>query len=117
MRSGVALEGQFQARSFFGRTCASRISAAYSGASRFAPRASMRASPPWQSVQPRITAGFWCMVWRSVAVWQLMQPADFASACATVCVAGAGGNAAMAAFIATADSTMRIGRIRRSRPD
>src|SRR5215472_3707889 len=31
------------------------------------------------------------MVWRSVAVWQLTQPADFASASATLCRSGAGG--------------------------
>ena len=56
------------------------------------PACSTVASPPWQSVQPSTTAGFACMVCRSVAVWQVTQPGRLGrrrrpgSACA-----GAGG--------------------------
>ena len=49
------------------------------------------ASPPWQSVQPRMTAGFACMVARSLGAWQLVHPVDLKDASLSVCVAGAGG--------------------------
>src|SRR5262245_50663608 len=90
VRSGFALVGQ--AREWRGGTCACRSASRYAGSSR-PTELSMRtrASPPWQSAQPSTTPGFWCMVCRSVSRWQLMQPADFASASATLCRSGAGG--------------------------
>src|SRR5664279_1674655 len=42
--------------------------------------------PPWQSVQPKRTAGEVCMVSLSVFVWQLRHPADFRSASSWVCM-------------------------------
>src|SRR5258706_7053006 len=94
VRSGVALEGHFHAASLRGRTCASRSAARYDLSSRFAWLGFVTSAfPPWQSVQPSTTPGFWCIVWRSVSVWQLMQPRDFASASITPCRSGAGSEA------------------------
>jgi hypothetical protein len=47
--------------------------------------------PPWQSVQPRITAGVRCIVFWSLAVWQETQPALLASASCVVWNEGAAG--------------------------
>src|SRR5512146_2751256 len=83
------------------------------------PRASTAASPPWQSVQPSTTPGFWCIVWRSVAVWQLVQPADLRSASATDCDPGAGAASAPHAPIATMSAVAgaRIVRVMSERRD
>jgi hypothetical protein len=45
--------------------------------------------PPWQSAQPSTTAGEECMVFLSLSVWQVTQPALFASAASQSWVRGA----------------------------
>src|SRR5207302_9120103 len=65
-----------------GDTCALALVAAYRPEPIAVPGGRITsARPPWQSVQPNCTVPVECMVALSVAVWQVMQPALFRSAC------------------------------------